>query len=124
MLFWFSSQYRTERFAFNLMAGEVAWPQPNGPLGTVSDRSEAFGRFLSAQERGPYTLGEWVLAWTPHVESVEWNDYPQVDYLADQKSALTTQARSWRQQQLQCGGSLHREPVGEGRHDAGWAPGG
>ncbi|RNC58796.1 hypothetical protein TcCL_ESM03527 [Trypanosoma cruzi] len=94
------------------MAGEVARPQPNRHLGAVSDRSEAFGRFLSAQERGPYTLGEWVLAWTPHAEPVGWNDYPQGEYLANQKSALTTQARSWRQQQLQCGDILHRAPVG------------
>ncbi|RNF08461.1 hypothetical protein TcG_10091 [Trypanosoma cruzi] len=70
------------------MAGEFAWPQPNRCLGAVSDRSEACGCFLSAQECGPYTLGEWMFAWTPHAESVEWNDYPQGDYLARQKSAL------------------------------------
>ncbi|RNF11277.1 hypothetical protein TcG_09157 [Trypanosoma cruzi] len=106
------------------MAGEVAWPQPNRRLGAVSDRSEACGCFLSAQECGPYTLDEWMFAWTPDAESVGWNDYPQEDYLARQKSALTTQAGSWRQQQLQCGDSLHCVLVGEGRHGAGWASGG
>ncbi|EKG01372.1 hypothetical protein TCSYLVIO_007624 [Trypanosoma cruzi] len=40
------------------------------------------------------------------------------------KVRLNTQARSWRQQQLQCGDILHLVPVGEGRHDAAWAPGG
>ncbi|KAF8294791.1 hypothetical protein TcBrA4_0071180 [Trypanosoma cruzi] len=82
------------------------------------------GRFLSAQERGPYKLGGWMFAWAAHAESVEWNGYPQGDYLADQKGAFKHAGEELAATAAAVRGHFASCAVGEGRHDAAWAPGG